>query len=72
MNDSFDRQLRRHLFRFDCPESEVLAEYHSGSLENELREKIAAHLENCVRCREELEAFREFYQNEESGLRKGL
>ena len=58
--DDFERELRRSLYRFDCPEPLRLGEYELNLLEPEERTRIAAHAVGCEECRAELRTLREF------------
>jgi hypothetical protein len=51
---SAERTLRSSLFRWDCPSPQLLAEYHLGSIAADQQRAIARHLEQCVRCTEEI------------------
>jgi hypothetical protein len=52
--------LRQRLFRFDCPAAQRLGEFYLDLLPPEQRAEIAAHLERCVRCQDDLEALHQF------------
>lgn len=49
-----DLALRRRLFRVNCPQPEVLGEWHLGWLEREDALQIEMHVSNCSHCREEV------------------
>ncbi|HEU5101264.1 MAG TPA: hypothetical protein VFU22_19710 [Roseiflexaceae bacterium] len=51
---SVERVLGSNLFRWDCPPPLELAEYHLGTIAAERQRAIARHLEQCVRCSEEI------------------
>src|SRR5689334_17636594 len=58
--EDFEQALRRSLYRFDCPDPQVLGEYHLELLEPAERTRIAAHAVDCDACREELQTLRAF------------
>lgn len=49
-----DDMLMNTLFRWDCPTSQQLGDYHLGILDETIAAQITDHLSYCVRCREEL------------------
>lgn len=49
-----ERGLRDRLAFWDCPAPQELGEYELGLLEPAARASVAAHLDSCGRCREEL------------------
>lgn len=51
---SAERALRSNLFHWDCPSPQLLAEYHLGAIAADQQRAIARHLEQCVRCTEEI------------------
>src|SRR5438552_18889055 len=53
-------QLRRTLFRFDCPDAHTLGEYQLDLLEPEHRRTIAAHAGDCDACSGELQTLRSY------------
>jgi len=53
-------ELRRTLFRFDCPDAHTLGEYVLDLLEPEQRQSVAAHAVDCDACSVELQTFRGF------------
>jgi hypothetical protein len=58
--EELERELRRSLYRFDCPDAQVLGEYELGLLEAAERTRIAAHAADCDDCRAELQTLRAF------------
>jgi hypothetical protein len=56
----FQQELRRMLYRFDCPDPQTLGDYELDVLPGEHRWRIAAHVLGCEECREELHTLREF------------
>jgi hypothetical protein len=56
----FQQELRRSLYRFDCPDAHTLGEYELDLLHREQRMRIASHVLECEECREELHTLREF------------
>lgn len=57
---SAQRRLRHLLYRFDCPSPQLLGEYELDLLSPEARTQTAAHVRDCPRCAEELQALRSF------------
>jgi hypothetical protein len=55
-----ESQLRRSLYRFDCPQAHALGEYELGLLAPEQRTSVAAHALECDECRAELQTLRAF------------
>jgi hypothetical protein len=55
-----ERELKRALFRFDCPSPHTLGEYELDVLAPEQRTRIAAHVLSCDECSAELADLREF------------
>jgi hypothetical protein len=53
-------ELRRSLYRFDCPEAHALGEYELGVLDPVQRTLVAAHANECDDCRTELQTLRRF------------
>ncbi|HSM57611.1 MAG TPA: hypothetical protein VK879_15770 [Candidatus Sulfomarinibacteraceae bacterium] len=49
-----ERQLKQHLYRSACPDAHQLGEYHLQLLSGPEAERIAAHLEICPYCAQEL------------------
>jgi hypothetical protein len=41
-----------------CPDRQILSVYFDGELGSPWKEKLEKHLEDCVRCREQLESYR--------------
>jgi len=60
----FEVFLRRKLRRRDCPTSDALRDYALALPQTE-RELIASHVEQCPRCKAEIEELHEFLQAEE-------
>jgi hypothetical protein len=58
--DQLERELRRVLFRFDCPDAHTLGEYQLDLLDAEARTRVAAHAAECDECRAELQMARSF------------
>jgi hypothetical protein len=52
------------LYRFDCPASHTLGEYHLQLLPPDERASIAAHLAECPICAEEVRVLRRFLADE--------
>jgi anti-sigma factor RsiW len=53
-------KLHRLLYRFDCPSPHELGEYELGVVSPEARTQVAAHVLECPRCTDELQALRSF------------
>ncbi len=58
--EHFERELRRSLYRFDCPDAHTLGEYQLDVLDEVQRTRIAAHAAECDECRAELQTLRAF------------
>lgn len=58
--EELERELRRSLYRFDCPDAHTLGEYQLDMLDQERRMRIAAHAADCDECRAELQTLRAF------------
>ena len=58
--EELERELRRSLYRFDCPDAQVLGEYELGLLDAVERTRIATHAADCDDCRAELQTLRAF------------
>lgn len=52
--------LGSSLYRFDCPSSQELIDYHLGLVNSSTDKRITRHLALCVACREEIETLRGF------------
>lgn len=52
--------LQPSLYRLDCPDSEVIGEFHLGITSPEVSQSIAAHLKRCPLCSEELQVLRQY------------
>lgn len=52
--------LRAQLQRVDCPSPQALGEFHLDLLPDEAAQQIAAHLDDCARCRAEVSDLRAF------------
>ncbi len=55
-----EQQLTGKLYRWDCPSSQVLGEYHLGMLGSEEGTRIRQHLSSCVLCAAELATLSDF------------
>jgi hypothetical protein len=58
--EDFERELRRILYRFDCPDAQTLGDYQLELLEPIERTRVAAHAVECDECRDELQTLRAF------------
>lgn len=58
--EDFERELRRALYRFDCPDAQTLGEYQLDLLDAAERTHVAAHAVDCDECRDELQTLRAF------------
>lgn len=56
----FEHTLKARLYRSDCPTPQELGDYHLGLTGAAEARRVAGHLEECVRCRAEVEELREF------------
>ncbi|MDQ6674134.1 MAG: hypothetical protein M3069_25910 [Chloroflexota bacterium] len=54
------RQLRKSLYRFDCPSAHTLGEYQLDLLDVAEHTSVAAHATRCEDCRAELQMLRTF------------
>ena len=59
-HEELERELRRALYRFDCPDAHTLGEYQLDLLDPQERTRIAAHAADCDECRIELQTLRSF------------
>lgn len=59
------QRLAVRLNRWDCPPSQVLADYHLGLLAPEPAASVARHAEHCQACRAEAEGLRAFLAMED-------
>src|SRR5690349_7941748 len=57
---AFEHELRRALYRFDCPDALTLGEYQADLLGPVQRRDVAAHLVDCDECRAELQTLGAF------------
>jgi hypothetical protein len=58
--EDFEQELRRSLYRFDCPDAQTLGEYQLDLLDQTDRIRIASHATDCDECRTELQTLRAF------------
>jgi hypothetical protein len=56
----FQQQLRRSLYRFDCPDPHALGEYELNLLDPNQHTRIAQHAVGCDECLAELHTLRDF------------
>jgi hypothetical protein len=54
------RDLRRRLYRFDCPSPHTLGEYQLDLVDAVLRTTIATHATECDECQAELQTLRAY------------
>ena len=59
-DQQLEQQLRRALYRFDCPAPQTLGEYALTLLAPPEQRLVAAHVVDCPRCAEELQTLRSF------------
>jgi hypothetical protein len=59
-DDALEQRLRRTLYRFDCPDAQMLGEYELDTLDPVERTRIAAHAVDCDECTAELGELRTF------------
>jgi len=57
---SFESALRTRLYRWDCPSSNILADYEMNHLPSPDRNRITKHLETCLHCQSEIRDLRAF------------
>ncbi|GAB4522361.1 MAG: hypothetical protein Fur0018_04010 [Anaerolineales bacterium] len=55
----------KHLYRYNCPDSLTLGEYHLHMLPAEQHDRIQAHLEACPHCRQEIAHLKTLLRSEE-------
>src|SRR5215475_2277599 len=58
--EEFEFELRRVLYRFDCPDAQVLGDYQLDLLDASERVRVAAHARDCEECSDELRTLRAF------------
>lgn len=58
--EDFERELRRVLYRFDCPDAQVLGDYELDLLDASERIRVATHARDCDECSDELKTLRAF------------
>jgi hypothetical protein len=56
----FENELRRVLYRYDCPDAHTLGEYELDKLDAVHRTIVAAHAAECDECQVELQVRRAF------------
>lgn len=61
----FDNKLKVTLWRFDCPDSQVLTDYVMDFLSTPERKNVERHLAICIACKEEIAVLRRFLENDE-------
>ena len=59
-DQQLEQQLRRALYRFECPTPQSLGEYALTLLAPPEHRLVAAHVVDCPRCAEELQTLRSF------------
>ncbi|MBN2440228.1 MAG: hypothetical protein JXJ04_02755 [Spirochaetales bacterium] len=70
--DDFEKRLTSQLYRFDCPTSSDLGDFHFNLLPDNLKEEIESHLKTCPWCREELEDLKEFVEGDITNTKSNL
>ncbi len=63
--ERIERTLTSKLYRFDCPPSQVLGEYHLGLLNKEFTAAVSNHLSMCALCAAEVATLTEFLANDQ-------
>src|SRR5437868_700705 len=58
--ERFENALTGALYRWDCPSTQELGEYHLRLLSDERQTAITDHLKACLRCRDEFAEIRRF------------
>lgn len=66
--DQLQTQLKRRLYRAECPETLALAEYEMDLLPAGRAQALTAHVDACPHCARELEATRAFLKEVASDL----
>jgi hypothetical protein len=66
-----EQQLTGKLYRWDCPSSQVLGEYHLGLLGNQECLQISQHLSACVLCAAELATLSHFLEYDSLLVERG-
>lgn len=61
-NDNFELQLKRSLYRHDCPEPLTLGDFQLALLDDAPAAVVARHLTRCPHCRQELDQLAEFLE----------
>lgn len=56
------------LYRYTCPDSIELGEYHLGMLAGERKNQVGLHLQSCPRCQSEVQVLREYLTSLASDL----
>ncbi|MEO7912420.1 MAG: hypothetical protein ABIV47_22465 [Roseiflexaceae bacterium] len=59
-----EQVLHSALYRWDCPTSQTLADYHLGRPSADQQRAIMRHLETCARCSEEIAELELFMRDE--------
>ena len=59
-----EHRLMRHLYRWDCPTTEWLGDYHLGLLSDAATELVTLHLAQCPHCQSELAQLRLYLASE--------
>jgi hypothetical protein len=59
-----EQRFKQTLFRWDCPPSQELGDYHFRLVSPDREQSIADHLKNCVRCQDELAEMSRFLEAE--------
>lgn len=62
----WNEQMQAQLQRWDCPPPQQLADYHWGIADRQTALVIAQHLPTCVRCSDEIESLRVFFNADEA------
>lgn len=55
-----EQQMHKRLHRWDCPPADTLRDYAFSLLDTSAHQRLAAHVETCPRCREELRLLDDF------------
>jgi hypothetical protein len=61
--EQWERSLITKLYRFACPDSQRLADYHSGFLDKATTATVHRHVEGCPRCQQDLRVLVGFLEN---------
>jgi len=61
---TFETHLKARLYRWDCPTSDILADYDMNLLSESEHKRIAKHVETCPHCQSEIRDLRNFLNDD--------